>query len=381
MKILHIITSLKIGGAEVALLNMLRGMQDDKDIEHVVVCFYPGPLVALIRELGINVIVNTGVIRGYDLLGIIKLIWIVKKYQPDLLHASLWAANMVSRLLGKLFKIPVINELHGYVGHEGLLRNFFERSTIKYVQRIVAVSPSVRSSYERYIINRLHECDREYIKLRLMVICNGIDRHDLIKKIERGHCSRRDYGLTDEHFIVGAIGRFEKIKSYDVLIRAVAAMQVLLTKEEFAKIRVIMVGSGSLQKNLELLVNELGLKKQVIFTGYQMGVYRFYPLFDCFALSSQSEGLSIALLEALALGVPVISTHSSATHDAIIQGENGYLVPSRDVKAYSYGLTSLFHKEIEKNKNFKPLTDFQFSLDRLVKSYRTLYQDLVLQND
>lgn len=375
MKILHIITSLRIGGAEVALFNRLKAMSGN-NLDHLVICFYEGPIVEQIRGLGVDVWVVKGLLRGYDPVGFFRVYKIAQRFNPSIIHTALWAANIVGRLLGLILKVPVINELHGNVAHEGILRNVVEQLSCRAATKIVAVSHSVQSSYELKIMTSLSNSKRSEIAQRLITITNGIDRQDLLARIAAFPLSRTELGLTSDDFVIGAIGRLEKIKSYEVLIRSFAALLERVPLRR-ASIKLVMVGDGSERFFLEQLVAALHLKQNVLFLGYRMDVYRLYSIFDCFALSSQSEGLSIALLEAIALGIPVISTHANGPHDAIVSGKNGLLVPPNDIPAYAEGLLGLMQKDIVKNPDMVPLNkSFSFSLENVVIGYQNLYCQL-----
>lgn len=376
MKILHIITSLRIGGAEFALFNLLRAMRANPKVKHLVLCFYDGPVVALIRDLNVEVIVIRGFIKGYDPLGLWRVYWIAKSFCPQVIHTSLWAANIVGRLISLLLSVPVINELHGNVVHEGRLRNYLDRISLGKVNYIVAVSPSVQTTYVNHIIPALSFVKRKIIEARLLTIPNGIDRLDLIFRMQKNFLTRLDLGLAPEDFVIGTIGRFEKIKSYDVLIKSVHVMRKNLSLLDQNRIKLCLVGDGSQRNFLEDLVRQYGLESNVIFTGYRLDASRFYSLFDCFALSSQSEGLSIALLEAMAIGLPVISTNISCEHDAIVHEKNGYLIPVNDVGAYAQGLMLLYNKTIKKSGSFEPLSEFPFLINKTVKAYNQLYHRL-----
>lgn len=379
MKILHIITSLRMGGAEVALFNRLKGMRNDPGVQHKVVCFYDGPITGAIRELGISVLLVRGFVKGYDPLGLWQLFKITRSLKPDIIHTALWTANISGRIVGSILQIPVINELHGNVVHEGWLRNAAERWSLRGASRVVAVSPSVREVYERHIVQALSVRDRLFIAARLVTVPNGIDRAALMARVSTQALSRQVLGLAQSDFVVGAIGRFEKIKSYDVLLHSVVRFCDLVPPGQRNSIKVCLVGDGSERAALETLVRQLGLEHHVIFTGYRLDAFNFYPLFDCFALSSQSEGLSIALLEALALGLPVISTNLKLQHDAIVPGVNGLLIPVNDVERYAQGLLALYKKQIKKSDDFSPLSHFSFSIDVVTSAYRLMYQQLILR--
>lgn len=378
MKILHLITSLRIGGAEIALLNRLAAMQS-QNLEHAVVCFYQGPVVELIQKLGIRVIVIKGMFKGYDPVGLWQLHRVALAFNPDIIHASLWAANIAARWLGKRLHIPVINELHGNVAHEGKLRNILEKWTLTGAHRVVAVSASVRQTYEQHLVAALPNTKQQFIASRLLTIPNGIDRDALLERLQRHPVARQELGLQQDDFVIGAIGRFEKIKSYDLLIRSVARLRELLSPVEWEKVKVVLIGDGSQRLALEELTAALDLQQHIIFTGYRVDAYLFYSLFDCFALSSQSEGLSIALLEAVALGIPVITTNLTMQHDAIEPGKNGLLIPVNDIAAYAQGLAALYHQQLVKSGDGTPLYDFPFSIEKVTQAYQALYYELIAQ--
>ena len=268
MKILHIITSLRIGGAEVALLNLLRALKDDTTIHHTVVCFYSGPIVHAIRELGIKVIVVQGIVKGYDPVGLATLFIIALRYRPTIIHTALWAANMAGRIIGALLRIPVINELHGNVIHEGYLRNTVDRLLLSRAHRIIAVSPSVRTIYEHHMLQALPLKKRQGIEQRLLTITNGIDRTALINRIQAQPLSRGELGLTANDFVVGSIGRFEKIKSYDLLIRSFVRFKNLLPVAQRASIKLCLVGDGSERAALQALARSLLLDDEIVFSAF-----------------------------------------------------------------------------------------------------------------
>ncbi len=371
MKVIHIITSLRLGGAEVALFNRLKAMRQDAD--HLVVCFYDGPIAVSIRQLGIPVVHVQGLIKGFDFVGICRVLFITRQFKPDVIHTALWAANMVGRIVGSCLHIPVINELHGNVAHEGMVRNVIERQSLYGADRVVAVSPSVRKTYEKQIVQLLSQTKQKFIGARLTTIANGIDRQGLVARVTHEPLLRGTLGLEAEDFVVGAIGRFEKIKSYDVLIKSFAKFCRLVVPSKNSP-KLLLIGDGSQRSYLEQLVADLGLQDKVIFMGYRTDAYKFYPLFNCFALSSQSEGLSIALLEALALGIPVITTNIGLEHDAVVSGKNGLLIAVNNINAYADGLLALYKGCLIRSKDMEPLVPYPFSIDLVADAYRNLYR-------
>ncbi|MFA6534885.1 MAG: glycosyltransferase [Candidatus Babeliales bacterium] len=398
MNILHLITSLKVGGAESALVNYLSKVVDKDGNTHSVAYFHHGPNAKKIEDLGINIYKIPRFFFTYDLCSFWCLKNIVKLVCPDVIHSSLWSSNIIARLISKIYKIPVICDLHGNSFDEGRLRNWFDRRTVNYCAKIVAVSDSVKDSYLKNIIgsknltdacNYNNECRkmRANANSKLVVIKNGIDVQALRDKAFKDPLTRKDFGFSDNDFVIGAVGRLEPIKSYDVLIKAFALLTSFCHSEPDpgSKNKLCIVGAGSQRIQLETLVKALKIEEHVVFTGFRSDAYKFYPIFDCFALSSQSEGLSIALLEAMAFGLPVISTNLDiSSHDVITPEVNGFLVYPNDIEGYALAINKLFkdHQNGQPlrrdiNKRNLELVRTEFCIDGVVDKYQQLYQTVV----
>lgn len=357
MKILHVISSLKIGGAETALYNFLEAVQS-KGNEHIVAFFHDGPYREKIEALGIKTYCIKGWLYHYDPGAYFYLKKLVLSFKPNVIHSALWSANILSRLVASHCRISVICDLHGNCVDEGRFRNLLDRLTANKAFAIVAVSNTVHDAYKHHIYNHPN----------LVTIQNGINIALVKKRAKENPLSREEIGIPRNAFVIGAVGRLEPIKSYDILLRAFS-----LNSQGY----IVIVGDGSERKNLESLCQTLGIQNRVIFVGMRPDAQRFYPLFNCFALSSHSEGLSIALLEALCFGLPVITTHAFAHHDVITHGVNGFLIPPRDIDTYAKHLKLLYDQHdlcTEMRAANTNLVYKQFNLDSTVSAYVTLYQ-------
>lgn len=375
MIILHLITSLRIGGAEVALCNFLEKVAPDSSNRHVVVYFHPGPIAARLTAFGLTVIQVRGLLSPYDPLGLWRLCRCVAALKPDVIHSALWSANVLGRLIAHRFKLPIICDLHGNSSDEGWLRNFLERRTAHLSTAIVAVSSNTHNIYYENIIRRLPTKKQHFVEKKLTIIHNGIDRATLHRQAAVKPLTRAALGLTGDDFVVGAVGRLEPIKSYDVLIKAFA---LFINETKTTSAKLCIVGGGSQAAALTLLVAQEKIDFLTIFTGQQDNACRFYPLFNCFVLSSQSEGMSIALLEALAFGLPVITTNQEPSHDVITHGINGFIVPPNAPQQLATALKLLYENhELIKSMRLKnsALVEEKFSLETTIKSFKKLYSE------
>jgi glycosyltransferase involved in cell wall biosynthesis len=373
MKILHLITSLKVGGAESALVNYLSKIVGRDGNTHSVACFHRGPNTKKIEDLGVKAYQISGMLSIYDPIFFFRLIKLIKFIKPDVIHSSLWSANIIARLIYKFSKIPVICDLHGNSFHEGRFRNWLDRRTVGYCSKIIAVSDSVKDAYLKNIIEQSNRA----VASKLMVIKNGIDVESLRANALDSPVTKEEFGL-DNCFVVGAVGRLEPLKSYDVLIKAFAKFL-----GSGAKAKLCIVGDGSQKPALHDLVRVLKIEQSVIFVGYRSDAYKFYPIFDCFALSSRSEGLSIALLEAMAFGLPVITTHLGLDHDVIKHGVNGFLVAPGDTYSYALAINTLY-KSPERTRLMgarnSDLVSSNFSIESVIAEYQKAYLKILSKN-
>ena len=160
-----------------------------------------------------------------------------------------------------------------------------------------------------------------------MLLENGIDPAEYTRK-QTTEEAKTALGLPTGDWHIGAVGRLEPEKAFDLLIRAVQQINTA-----GVGCRLTVVGEGHDRPRLEALVAELGLAGRVSLPGWQSDVKRWFEAMDVFALSSRREGLPNVLLEAMALGVPCVSTNIAGIPRLIADGESGRLVPPDDLSA------------------------------------------------
>lgn len=362
MKIFHVITSLKIGGAESALLNFLG---NDSNNEHIVAYFYSGPNLQKLKLLKIKTFKINGLFYKYDPFAYFKLKKIIKKHKPDIIHSALWSANIFSKLISNSLKIPVICDLHSNIKYDGKIRQKIEKLTSLKATKYIAVSNSVKQDY----LNSINKKAQNLIE----IIPNAINT----KKINTKNNSNIN------SFTFGAVGRLEKIKSYDLLIKSFALLHKkfgylnnLSSNSNLKQIKLVIVGDGSQKKKLIKLSKKLNIQKYVSFTGFRTDLENLYPKFDCFVVSSKSEGLSIALLEALSYGLPIITTSQYKTHDVIENNVNGFIIKPNNKKELTTALEKIYlnNKKIQKmSLANKELVKKKFSIERVVADYHRVY--------
>lgn len=377
MHVLHLITGLKVGGAENALYNFLKYATTHRpgEVKHTVAYFRSGPLVSCIESLGVETYHIRGSISPYDPLAWFRLFRLVRMLNPDLLHSALWSANIVARFTSCFCRVPLVSDLHSDCKHHGFVRNLLERFLLGGPKMFVAVAPAIAQSFISVFGSKKYVCER------VTVICNGINPDDEMTQSDNAPLLRRDLGFEESDFIIGTVGRLHSIKRQDLLIRSFAkflhACSEGSTPKGLGTPRLCIVGDGPERKRLEHLVVALGLQNHVIFTGEQRDVYRYYWLFDCFVLSSKSEGLSIALLEAMSKGLPIVTTGVYGEHDVITDGKHGFVVSGEREEDFVAAFMRLYTNDELRERIYDAnvaLVKKKFHIRNVVNAYYELYE-------
>ena len=361
IKLLHITSSLKIGGAERVLCDLIQYL-DSNIFEHHVIYFHAGPHVQTLHELGVPTYHIRGAISLYDPIFFARLYRTIKKINPDTMHTLLWAANVSGRIVGKLLKIPVMSAYHNNVDQDGALRAWFDRATLKWAHQLVAVSDGVAQS--------LQLRDPWLQAPRLVVIPNGIDTSVLHANNQREAVSRAPLGLAEHDFVVGSVGRFVPVKRYDLLIDAFA-----LAHQHNNALKLLLVGVGPLEQELRAHARKHGLEAVVTFVIGQPA-YRYYRIFDCFAQTSDKEGISIALLEAMSFGVPCVVTTMEKGHAVIEHLQTGVLVAAGDAHAIAHNFLMMAQNHAVRRSishSASQLINHKFRLDRMIERYTAVF--------
>lgn len=145
---------------------------------------------------------------------------------------------------------------------------------------------------------------------------------------------RKELGLTSSDFVFMSTGQLSVRKNHEVVIRA-------LSKIENVNVKYLVVGFGELEEQLQKLCQEFGVADRVIFAGYRSDVKELLHCVDCFVLPSLQEGLSAALMEAMASGLPVVCSRIRGNTDLIENGAGGYLYSCHDVDGFAEGMQKI----------------------------------------
>lgn len=252
-----------------------------------------------------------------DAMKAMKIAYIIMKQGVNVLHCHGFKAGVVGRIGAILAGCPKVYTVHNFVlspfhGMKRTMLSNTEKVLAKRTESIIAVSQALKFELEQ-------ECGIPSDKVT--VIYNGIS----LPLAGNGQNIRRHFGIKPEVIVVGSVARLIPSKGIHHLLDAIP-----LIKDYCENVRFMIVGDGPYEGVLKVKVKDLGVEGDVIFTGYVTPVWDYLDAMDIFVLPSLSEGLGVSILEAMAMGKPVIASNVGGIPEIITHGENGYLVSPGD---------------------------------------------------
>lgn len=365
--LLYIVNSLNPGGTERLVMDM--GVAFSQEYRVSILCLdEPGLWAADLRRRGVSVYC---VWRqpGLDLSMLVKIARIARENGIAIIHAhqcTPWFYGALSRLIYSSPRLLLQEHGRFYPEEDKPVRRFVNRmAVVPLSHRFIAVSQDVRSRLERY---------EGLNAARTQVIYNGVDVGVCLSLAERA-ALRQELGFGQDDFIIGTVGRFDPIKNLPMLIRSLAA-----AREEVRLIHGLLVGDGPEFAAVQALIKALGLNDVVCLTGFRNDARRLVQCMDLFVLSSFSEGISMALIEAMASGVPVAVTGVGGNPEIVLEGQTGWVVPSEAVEVLTAVMLEAYRNEVLRTRFARAgrqRFEEKFTFAHMIESYRELYQSMI----
>ena len=361
--ILYLSTSSGPGGAERVISNLSASL-DPARYRAILCLFRPGWIQAHTEGRGVRtyVIPTQGM---FDWRWVLRFKRLVKKEHVDLIHAHEFDANVQGTFAAALSGVPLVATVHG--------KNYFweklrRRLAYQWVTRnatMVAVSENLK----QFIVEKVG-VDSGQVK----VVYNGVDALPQCGTADIDQC-RKELDLPTGDRIVGVVGNLYPVKGHQYLISAIPTVLEKCPNTTF-----VFAGRGQLEAELKEQVQQLDIDGKVRFLGLRQDISRILAMLDVFVLPSLSEGLSMAILEAMVAGRPVIATNVGGNPELVEDGESGYLVPSQDSQALADRVISLLtnrERALQFGKIGQLRAQGQFSLQTMVQEYQLLYDELI----
>ncbi|GAB6144246.1 glycosyltransferase [Desulfocicer niacini] len=383
LKILHIIDSGGLYGAEMMLLTLVEE-QIRSGMKPLVASIgtkkiYEKPFETEAIKRGIELI-KFRMMPGPNIMGGMKILQYARKQGVHVLHSHGYKGNiLLGFLLNAHRRLPMIATVHGYTSALGFSKMSVYKSldllshqmidTVVLVNKRMREHPDLkkRKRVKYHVVNNGIPIERKKTDSPPNVPIPG-ETHDIDSRI-RSFCAGN--GL-----VIGTIGRLSKEKGYIDAIK----MLYLLRKEKKIDIRLVIIGEGTERTSLEGCISAHGLSRHVMMPGYIKDAGRFMPLFNVYIISSLSEGLPITLLEAMQAKIPIVSSHVGGIPEVLDFGKAGILVPPGCPGLMAESVFSLLHDK----KKSKQLIDNAYmrlicvySSSTMASAYLNLYRTLI----
>jgi glycosyltransferase involved in cell wall biosynthesis len=294
MKVLHVITGLGVGGAELQLRSVIQHSRHDCD---VVTLYNPGPVAGMLREDGVRVR-SLEMTSNRQLSALPRLWRLIREGRYDVVHAHLYRSQIYGRPAARLAGVPVVVSTEHSIGETHLERRQMTTgvralylATGAFSQMTIAVSETVR---ERMLSWGVPE-------RKVTVIPNGVDLSRVAFDAAARARIREEFGLGAGDYVIGVLGRLDPNKRFELVIEAAAPLLGDGTK-------LLIVGKGDERARLEETAARCQVSEHVVFAGERHDVAAMLSAMDLFVASSRQETFGLSVLEALASGAPVLYT-------------------------------------------------------------------------
>lgn len=330
MHVVQIVDSLRVGGAERLQVTLARAL------EH-----YPTRLTIIVlsdqdrsHPAFVSELKDTGApihfLPGFTLLApgrFWRLLRLVRKLKPDILHTHLTTSNILGSMVGRLLGIPVITTLHNTAfasKNDRQIRVRLETLALRHgAQKVLAVGPIVADAHRERLSNQ-----------EIVTIPNAVPLIDPLPDAERDALRQSITGDAVKPLLFSA-GRLSEQKGYSVLVDAIAQL-----REKHPDAVVAIAGQGELREELEQQITAKGVGSNILLLGVRDDIPKLAAASDLFVSSSLWEGLPVAVLEAMSAGLPIVATRVGDVPRVVVEG-TGLLVEPGDPTALAGALDTM----------------------------------------
>lgn len=324
IRITYLITDLEVGGVPLHLYRLATRLPRDRFDVRVISLADIGPVGRMMQEAGVPVS-GCKARSVMDVRALWRLAGLLVRSRPDLVHSLLFHANMAARIVGPLVGIGprrIICEIQT-VEIERRWHLRLDGLTCRLCRCEVGNSPSVVDHLRRraYIPSARLRCEWGAVDVDGIAAAQPIPRSEL--------------GWPADGPIILWVGRLDPVKGFEEML---AAFRVVSSR---SRASLVIVGDGPYRPHVERLVREHGLAGRVVLMGCRKDVSRLLRSADLFLMSSRTEGLPNALLEAMAAGLGIVATNVPGCRDLIVNGRTGLLAPSGSAQGIAERLLAL----------------------------------------
>ncbi len=370
MRVLHVIPTLAGGGAE-RFVASLAPRLCDSGLDCGVMTIYPStvPFDRLTRgQVDVIDIERSG---RYDPGFFGRMVSEMRSWGPDLVHTHMHNGKYWGRLAALFSGVrAIVHTVHNPCDPH---RIFGEQFVDRLLNAASAAIVTFSQSQRRFL------CDLERIPLdKVVVIPNGIT-HLAVPQKSAKEKARRLLGITPDEFVIFVVGTLYRPKNQRLALEALSAMPL-----QRCRIRLCVVGDGIDRNVLEQLASDLGVAEHVTFLGSRGDVREILPGADLLFVPSLTEGMPLAVLEAMSVGVPILSTPWIGASDLLEEGQLGMLArdwkPSTIAECFSRAMLERDRaKLVAMRAQSRARAEYDIAIT--ARSYRRLYESLLRRRE
>lgn len=285
----------------------------------------------------------------------------IKQNNIDLVHCHLPWAGIAGRIAAKMAGVPVIyTEHNNFFRYHGLTR-LVSKATMKMNDLVIPVSADAEKALKRVFGN----------KINIQLVLNGVDTVRFCKN-RKNDAIRREFNIPADHVVILSVAVFRLQKRLDLWLQVVK--KVIEARQN---VSCILVGDGPLKQELQVKAEELKLGERFHMPGLRKDAPNFFDTADIFLMSSDFEGLPIALLEAMSMECAVVSTEAGGVTEVAEQNITGLLSPVGDVQALTANCIKLVDDAPQRNAlgtAARKRIQKNFSMQRMVAELENIYK-------
>jgi len=374
LKIWHIIVGLNVGGAELMLKRLIESHEDNTEYQHLVISLTDvGVVGRRLQALGIEVVA----MQMLSVRDIPRILWqltrLIRAGRPDVVQTWMYHADLLGGLAARFAGNKKIiwgirtTEVRG----SGSRATTLVRKLCAWLSHVVPDTIVCAAHASR----RAHEAVG-YDAKRMEVVSNGFDLSLMVAAPEQRVALRLACGYTEEHVVIGTLGRFNPDKDHANFVRAAG-----LLAREHAQLRFLMVGRGLDPANMELArwIADTGKADCFVLLGERADVAVCLATMDIFCLSSRTEGFPNVVGEAMSMGVPCVVTDVGDAD--MLVADTGIVVPRNDSRRLAQALEQMLRLGADGYRRLgleaKQRIQSEFTIARARERFESIYQRLV----
>lgn len=340
------------GGAEKNLIEVAQHTAKSNTVYFIITSYNS---TEKLKKLGKIFILPSKGKKLFFLLDIIYILYITLRYDINLIHSHHRYPTFLSSIIRPVSRFKLLTTVHNV---------FPDKETFsRWGDHAIAVSQSVSD----WVIS-----DNKYHKDKVTVVYNGIVQPPVYQSNELSTL-RDEIGFDKNCIYLCSVGRLSEQKNYSLLFE-------LLAEIDNDNWRLLLIGSGEERESLVQLARKLNIDNNIIFLGQRNDIHKIMQLSDLFVLSSRWEGFPYVIIEALANGLPVLSTDVGGIHEAITENETGFLFKIDEKSKYVETLNMLLaNKELRMSLSANCIKVFteNYTINNMHKKTDEIYHSLI----